>query len=109
MRQATLKSLREEWEKGYTLMDEWLPNANTMLVILKDKTERYFCHRYYKTIEGWFVSVDVRNGHVVTVFSWIRDPKSRTVTENAKQVFHKLPMPKRPKQRKLVESKSDDE
>lgn len=95
MSKPTLKSLRETWEKNYTLMDEWNHDDNTVLVILRDQNQKYFCHRYYKTIEGWFVNVDIRNGHVVTVFNWIRNPRGLSVTENAKQVFHKLPKEKR--------------
>ena len=95
MSKPSLKTLRTDWEKNYTLMDEWRPDDDTMLVILRDKDHKYFCHRYFKTIEGWFVNVDVRNGHVVTVFNWIRNPRNLSITENAKHVLHKLPGEKR--------------
>ncbi len=81
-------------------MDEWRPDDNTMLVILRDQRGMYFCHRYYKTIEGWFVDVDVRNGHIVTVFQWIRKPRNLSVTENNKLVFHKQPGENRKLKRK---------
>ena len=63
MRKPTLNVLRETWEKGYTLIDEHRPNAETMLVVIRNQQGQLFCHRYYKDpLEGWFLSVDVRNG-----------------------------------------------
>ena len=92
MRQASLKSLRETWEKGYTLIDEYRPNADLMLVVLRNPQGWLYCNRYYKDkLEGWFVSVDVRNGHIATVIDWVRNPRAISKTETEKRVLHRLP------------------
>lgn len=107
MRKPTLNVLRQTWEMNYTLIDEYRPNADTMLVVLRNQQGQLYCHRYYKDpLEGWFVSVDVRNGHIATVIDWVRRPRAISNTETDKRVLYKV-NEKRVKTTKTESSQKD--
>jgi len=61
-----LDKLREEWEKGMQIIVEKeieMIGNTKKIVVLRDKNDRYFIHRYwFSQLQGkWQISVDLQD------------------------------------------------
>ncbi len=81
VRNYSLISLREEWEKSLTPLAERREDG-TLLVILKDKTGKYHCHRYFSIGNDWTVSVDRQETDAEDAMKWSMVPKAKCEYED---------------------------
>lgn len=71
-----LEEARAQWERGLEakcVVDS--ADEDVALVILQ-KGEKYHCHRYFRLVGRWEVSVDRQNVGLEEVWRWLEDPRA---------------------------------
>ena len=67
-----LGKLREEWEKGMQIIVEKEIEKIKKIVVLRDKNNRYFIHRYWLDLqERWQISVDLQDATLSELLEYL--------------------------------------
>ncbi len=78
MQTEQLTELRSFWEEDQEVIVEKTfysdnDQAMKLLVILKNNTNDYNCHRYFPIAKNWQISVDKKNNSAENAMKWLAE------------------------------------